>query len=288
MAVVGNYGQSAYSAGNNFVKALVNKGGLTGLPGSTIDISTVRGIGYVERVQKAGIMTAKMVERIDNSAMPISERDLHQLVAKAVKAISHNSGRHANITSGIQLVQSDRINKTFWANNLKFSHLVIEVGLGEQDASGSGCKIFVKSLLLEANSTAKAFKIIRDAFTAKLKAALQNPATEKIPDSQPLIDLGIDSLVAVEVRTWFRQELGLDIAILKILGGAAMAELVEDAVERLPRELIPRVKRPAPKILQRCGLRQRKRYKQQKLLISRRKKIMARMTRTRRGLCRMA
>ncbi|KAL8310555.1 hypothetical protein RB597_010414 [Gaeumannomyces tritici] len=243
VAVVGNYGQSAYSAGNNFVKALVNKRRRVGLPGATIDISTVRGVGYVEREQKAGVMTAKMVERIENSAMPMSERDLHQLFAEAVKAAPPDSGRHANITSGIQLVRSDRINKTFWANNLKFSHFVVEIGLGNQDALGSGSKVLVKSLLLEAGSVAEAVKIVRDAFTAKLNATIQNPATEKIPDSQPLIDLGIDSLVAVEVRTWFRQELGLDMPMLKILGGATMAELVEDAVARLPQELLPRVKK---------------------------------------------
>jgi len=57
----------------------------------------------------------------------------------------------------------------------------------------------------------------------------------------PLIDLGLDSLMAVDVRTWFLQELGVDLPVLKILGGASVAELVNDAVEKLPQDLLSKL-----------------------------------------------
>ncbi|KAI8295927.1 Polyketide synthase-nonribosomal peptide synthetase [Colletotrichum sp. SAR 10_98] len=245
VAVVGNYGQSAYSAGNNFVKALINQRRARGLPGSTIDISTVRGVGYVEREQKAGVMTAKMVERIENGAMPMSESDLHQLFAEGIMAGRPGSGRHGNLTSGIQTVRSDKVNLTFWANNLKFSHFVKEVGLGTAaDGGGGGAnRVSVRALLAEVTTMQQAFKVIRTAFTAKLNATLQHPAEQTMPDSQALIDLGMDSLVAVEVRTWFRQKLAMDMPMLKILGGATIVELVDDAVDKISPGLLPKVQR---------------------------------------------
>lgn len=49
----------------------------------------------------------------------------------------------------------------------------------------------------------------------------------------PLIDLGMDSLVAVEIRAWFLQELAVDLPVLKILGGASVAELVDYSMQKL-------------------------------------------------------
>jgi Phosphopantetheine attachment site len=49
----------------------------------------------------------------------------------------------------------------------------------------------------------------------------------------PLIDFGIDSLVAVEIRAWFLQELAVDLPVLKILGGASVADLVDYSMQKL-------------------------------------------------------
>lgn len=49
----------------------------------------------------------------------------------------------------------------------------------------------------------------------------------------PLIDLGMDSLVAVEIRAWFLQELAVDLPVLKILGGASVADLVDYSMQKL-------------------------------------------------------
>jgi hybrid polyketide synthase / nonribosomal peptide synthetase ACE1 len=56
----------------------------------------------------------------------------------------------------------------------------------------------------------------------------------------PLIELGMDSLVAVEIRTWFLQELAVDMPVLKILGGSSVADLVDDSMQKLPQELLSR------------------------------------------------
>lgn len=52
-------------------------------------------------------------------------------------------------------------------------------------------------------------------------------------------ELGIDSLVAVEVRSWFLRETLVDMPVLKILGGASVGNMLDYALEKLPRELTP-------------------------------------------------
>ncbi len=56
----------------------------------------------------------------------------------------------------------------------------------------------------------------------------------------PLVELGLDSLAAVEVRSWFLKELKVDIPVLKVVGGASLVELCQKAMEKLPEELIAR------------------------------------------------
>ena len=46
------------------------------------------------------------------------------------------------------------------------------------------------------------------------------------------IVLGIDSLVAVEVRSWFLEELNVDVPVLKIIGGDSITELCTKALSR--------------------------------------------------------
>lgn len=57
----------------------------------------------------------------------------------------------------------------------------------------------------------------------------------------PLIDQGVDSLGAVTVGSWFSKHLHLDLPLLKVLGGASVTDLADDAAMRLPPSAIPLV-----------------------------------------------
>lgn len=78
---------------------------------------------------------------------------------------------------------------------------------------------------------------IVECFAAKLQIILQIPATDFRADAA-LIELGVDSLVAVEIRSWFLKETSVDVAVLKILGGASTVELCKHAVDQMPRHLL--------------------------------------------------
>ena len=53
---------------------------------------------------------------------------------------------------------------------------------------------------------------------------------ESIYANVPVIDLGIDSLVAVEIRNWIFSEAGHDVPVLKILGGSSVRQICSEVV----------------------------------------------------------
>jgi hybrid polyketide synthase/nonribosomal peptide synthetase ACE1 len=65
-----------------------------------------------------------------------------------------------------------------------------------------------------------------------------------VEDDRSIVDLtadnlGIDSLVAVDIRSWFIKELQVEIPVLKILSGSTVGEILVRAQELLPMELTP-------------------------------------------------
>ena len=72
---------------------------------------------------------------------------------------------------------------------------------------------------------------------------------DDVSETTTLVEQGVDSLVAVEVRSWFLKEIDVDVPVLKVLGGATMIDLLEDAIEELSPAIVPNLgsnKEPEP------------------------------------------
>jgi thioester reductase-like protein/acyl carrier protein len=80
---------------------------------------------------------------------------------------------------------------------------------------------------------------VTDAFAETLRAILQvNTSDEDLMASRSS-DIGLDSLVSVNIRSWFLKHLQVGIPVLKIMGNDTMGNLVKLAVESIPAELVP-------------------------------------------------
>ena len=82
--------------------------------------------------------------------------------------------------------------------------------------------------------------IITETFIQKLQSALQADSEKLNLDSSP-DELGVDSLIAVDLRSWFIKELGVDIPVLKIFNAASIRDLLDVAASLLPESLISNV-----------------------------------------------
>ncbi|ETS86466.1 hypothetical protein PFICI_00294 [Pestalotiopsis fici W106-1] len=234
-STVGNMGQMAYASANSFMKALVAQRRDRGLPGSVIDISQVFGVGYVEREMKLGTtMTREAALRLMHRSGTIimSETDLHHLFAEAIVAGRPGSGGDPEVITGIKTVTPDEARDALWGANVRFGHFIRAAGTASLPSAAKVAAVPVRVQLEGAKSDEQAMQILKKALIEKLKTSMM-AQDESISDKTPLIDMGVDSLVAVEIRTWFAQEVGVDVAVLRILGGPSVEELVEDAIKKL-------------------------------------------------------
>ncbi|KAG2026219.1 hypothetical protein GB937_001726 [Aspergillus fischeri] len=226
-ATVGNMGQMAYTAANMFMKALISQRPHRNLAGSVIDISQVFGVGYVECEMKLqNAMSREQVIRLmDKSGTIImSEPDLHQLFAEAVISGRPDSQLDPNIITGVQAMTSAESKDVLWRNKPRFGHFIQDGGAVKLPSATKTATVPVKTQLEAAKDAEEMSAILKEQ-------SLMNDET--IGETTPLIDLGVDSLVAVEIRTWFTQEVSMDVAVLKILGGPSIQELVDDTLSKL-------------------------------------------------------
>lgn len=67
-----------------------------------------------------------------------------------------------------------------------------------------------------------------------MKKLLQIPSDQVLDESSTLIEQGVDSLIAIEIPTWFLRELDADIPVIKVLGGGSIADLINYSIEQIP------------------------------------------------------
>ncbi|KAI9869670.1 MAG: hypothetical protein M1823_008993, partial [Watsoniomyces obsoletus] len=77
----------------------------------------------------------------------------------------------------------------------------------------------------------EALEVLERSFSSKLAFMLQLQTVD-IAASTALIDFGLDSLIAVEIRSWLTKELGVDVPVFKLLGGATLSEISREAFDQ--------------------------------------------------------
>lgn len=232
-SVGGVFGQSNYAAACSYMTSLVRQRRARGLAGSAFDIGRVAGIGYIER---ASSVVQETFEKY--SYMPLSETDLHQMFAETIFAGIPEMNLDPVISTGIERVPADRKHLPPWITYPRLSHYLIDTQASNTVADSKQTVQPVREQLIEATTAEQVLSIIKTCFAAKLQIVLQL-TDEEVDMNVPLVEIGIDSLVAVEVRSWFLKELQTDMPVLKILGGGSVSDLAEQASKKLPAELVP-------------------------------------------------
>lgn len=256
-SVFGNSGQSNYAASNMYEIAVCAQRRERGVVASVIDIGAIMGIGYMAREVGQNVLG----QLVENGYRKLSERDFHLAFANAILAGRVGSDQPEELIMGLSSVAQSDQHKLAWTDNPRFSHVIQASSSrdgGNNGLGGSEATVSPRELLKLAESTDQVHKIIQDSVVDKLAIMLQlRSDTDTTDDTlaaaargkhdadalleQTADDLGVDSLVAVELRSWFLKELEVSIPVLKILGGGTMNELVGYAVESLPMELVPNV-----------------------------------------------
>ncbi|CAJ0552622.1 Ff.00g007000.m01.CDS01 [Fusarium sp. VM40] len=231
-SVVGNAGQANYNAASLFQAAIAQQRRKRGLAASVISLGMVADVGYI------AAKGPTLMERLKKAFyMPISESDAHQIFAEAVAASKpHGNGEETvEMVSGIQPFNFTASTKARppWVNNPRFSHFVREEesNAEQDDARGNQSNVRVREQLDAATSEDEAAAALLAAFRVKVETMLQMSAGSLNVESS-LLDVGIDSLLAVEIRSWFLKEVHVDVPVLKTLSGDNAKDICAEAANK--------------------------------------------------------
>ncbi|KAI1126496.1 hypothetical protein F5Y10DRAFT_293756 [Nemania abortiva] len=227
-SIVGNAGQAAYAAANLYMTSLANQRRRRGVCASVLYIGMVVGVGYVHHAESRAQYEAQLRR---NGCMAISETDLHEMIAESIVCGRPDSGQPADLITGLQ-----KVDTAMWLDNPRFvqnfSGTEESDKRGNENSDQQQGKQSGESLAIQIESASneeEAIEILQQCFVRALGRILQMSEDQLDVRLTPS-SLGIDSLVAVQVRSWFLKELGIDIPVLKILGENTITQLCREAL----------------------------------------------------------
>ncbi|GFF37076.1 lovastatin nonaketide synthase [Aspergillus udagawae] len=234
--VIGNWNQSAYSAANGFQAGLIRRRRMQNRVGSIVQPGVISGVGYIAR------KGAELAEYLRNSlgAEELSERDLHELFAEAIVAGHPSSNRNAEIVAGAPVTDPVKQPDIIWYHSPFTWHRINYHIQSRSDVPTTQDKSqSLRACLETVTSMEEAAEVVTEGFSRKVRNKFNLPSDAALPPDTRLTDLGIDSLVTVDLRRWFQKELLVEMPTMQILSGESIATLAAAAVSMLPPGLIP-------------------------------------------------
>ena len=269
--VCGNPGQSAYSAANAYTHSVAQQRKARGLAGSTIDMGAIWGVGYIVRQGRD-----EEYESISFKFDKVSEQELHALFAEAVVSGRPDSTDDQEVITGMRFLDPKNKELIPHFEDPRLGHFILselrdKVG-GARNALESVKERLLKAITMdEVSQTISGMVLSSSVSTAHYthnshrwpgREASNNIADPPRRQRQPghashrprggffercnNRDL-VSPLAACHLEPpsltsrRFSKNLNLELPLLKILGGASITDLTDEATERLLPSAIPLV-----------------------------------------------
>ena len=228
--IAGAMGQANYNAANGYMDGLMKQRREKGLAGVTINIGMVLGIGHVATNQA-------LQETIERTGVePVHEHELWRLVEEAILASSSRRIVNEEMSWGAyQMIAGATPTQRDIYRNRKalYSKLIAYRNTQELLTDNLSVEnLDIKAQLARARSIGEKDEILLGSFLTRL-SILFGISRDTINPASSLTSYGLDSLVAVEIRSWFLSH-GANIALFMVLGARSIRALVTDAAGLIP------------------------------------------------------
>ncbi|MHB8478450.1 MAG: SDR family NAD(P)-dependent oxidoreductase [Casimicrobiaceae bacterium] len=216
----GNPGQAAYVAANLGLEALANERRSLGLPVTCVGWGPIADAGYLARNER---VLSALVGRMGGEAL--KSADVLTALGRLIAAPAGNLGY-------LDLDWSTLSRSLPAAQAPKFSDLT-RLAAGGVRGAHAGSAQDLRRWLLELPADAALIELT--AIVRGEVADILRIAPERVEPAASLLDMGMDSLMAVELATSIEARLDIRLSALALSGGPS----IETIVERIQRLLQP-------------------------------------------------
>lgn len=237
VSLIGNPEQANYAAGGAFQDALARRLTARGVNAVSVDLPIVKGVGYVAE-------KPELWDHLRSAGWPhISEAELHAVLDYHCRPTAAEDG-HGQPTADITRAQViPRLwlprETPSWGGDPLFSHLQLratgEEGKTNDEAAAAAATgkttVNHRALLQGTSSREEVEGVVLEALLLKI-ARMLSVGVANLETSRPLHAYGIDSLTAVELRSWLAKELGAEVSVFDITNNSSIAQLAVVAAKK--------------------------------------------------------
>ncbi|KAI0008718.1 hypothetical protein F4779DRAFT_423888 [Xylariaceae sp. FL0662B] len=241
--ISGNRGQSNYAASSTFQDAFAHHRRSLGLPAVTLDLGMIESAGYVaDNADSVAYLRAHGYSAIKLQEFLAMLR--HAILTNAPASASASADSCCQIVTGYDATAAEHhvLASNSSGRNAsgpgsgvgladpKFSHLpgihLAHVHHHDRGAGGGerAPAVSLRQTLLDSGPGSGRSDVLTRAVAGRL-AGLLGRAAADVDAGRSVAALGVDSLVAVELRNWVVGETGVSLPIFEILGAGSLVEL---------------------------------------------------------------
>ena len=213
-SVFGHAGQANYSAANALLDSLAHHRRASGLQGCVMNWGHLGEVGYLaqreelgQRLERQGVLSFTVKQATDSLEYALQTRALQLSVLR----MDWSLWRGLGITSQV---------------SPRFAHLLRNRSTG----GGSGKVEIANAEEIRAADAAKRTEMISLILRSKA-GTLLGIDCNKIECSRPLLELGLDSLMAVEMRNWIESQIEINLPISALMRSAGLDQLTESVCQ---------------------------------------------------------
>ncbi|KAK7996565.1 hypothetical protein PG989_004605 [Apiospora arundinis] len=246
--VLGQPGQAPYSAANAYLDAFVHYRTGMGLPCTTLDLGAMEGVGYLsshesllDKMRGTGWIPVKEEQLLEALESVLIHRHYERTPRTGFDA-SHTLESYTNtntVVVGIAPDSSDHRN-----NGSTRLHRDVRLaayrnkGRSRTAVASSSSDDGLRNLLVKAKDNPELFSAPETAEVLAREIGKKLFSLILKPNQEPnialgLTELGLDSLVAVELRAWCKAMFAVEISVLQMLAMGTLKALGEKVAERL-------------------------------------------------------
>ncbi|ROV97139.1 hypothetical protein VMCG_07466 [Cytospora schulzeri] len=259
LTAVDQPGQGNYLATGTFLEAFCQYRHSLGLPASVLNICPVEGVGFVaENPQAKNSMKAQGICSLGEREF-LDFLELNLLDSKP--ATSSGDGTQddpsatlpkpwANKSQVLMGLRSegdldDPHSRTSWRHNRRMGlYHNVRAGVKEQVSDSSALKTFLAQAREAAGDSEgegilerkESVDFLALEIGKKIHDFMLKP-DEEVDTSLTLGQIGLDSLMAIELRRWTKQALGLNMSVLEIMGSGSLRDLGGMVAAKLNEEI---------------------------------------------------